>query len=129
VDTDRLVLNCAIVTFGSTVATSVAPAKWGGRGEFPPPRLLLGAGLSFFGLSILADLAPGIAGPLSAAMALTALTYYGIPVLDAAFNGTKPTNTRNGSDRDTTARQGSEYAGGPLPAPPSPTYPTPYMEE
>lgn len=93
---DKVVLTSALVTFGSTIAASTAPEKWGGKGEFPQPRLLLGSALAFFGMSILADLAPGIAGPLSAAMAITALTYYGIPILDAAFNGTKPTNTRQG---------------------------------
>jgi hypothetical protein len=38
-------------------------------------------------LSVLADFAPGISGPLSAAIAVTAVTYYGIPILDNWLTG------------------------------------------
>ena len=107
-DTDRLVLNCAVITLASTVGTSVAPSAWGGKGEFPHPRLLLGTGVAFFGLSILADFAPGVAGPLAAATAITALTYYGIPLLDAAFNGNKPTNQRRGVNPDPVVEETPE---------------------
>lgn len=82
-DSDRVVLTSMMVTVGSTVAASAAPAKFGGKGELPSPRLLIGTGLTYFGLSILADVAPGIASPLAAAIAITALTYYGIPVLNS----------------------------------------------
>lgn len=83
---DRVILTSMLVTVGSTVAFSAAPSKLGGKGELPAPRLLIGTGLTFFGLSILGDVAPGIAGPLAMAVALTAVTYYGIPVMDKYFN-------------------------------------------
>lgn len=82
---DKIVLTSAIVTISSTVAASAMPESAGGKGEFPHPRLLIGSGITFLGLSILADITPAIAGPVSAAIALTALTYYGIPVLEKQF--------------------------------------------
>lgn len=85
-DPDKAVLISAVLTLGSTVGATAAPEKWGGKGELPSPRLLIGTGLTFMGLSILADLAPSVAAPMSAAVALTAMMYYGIPVLDKAFN-------------------------------------------
>lgn len=87
-DSDKAVFNSALITLSSTVAASALPTKYGGKGELPRPRLLVGTGLTFLGLSILGDIAPGFAGPLSAAIALTALTYYGIPIADNYFKGT-----------------------------------------
>lgn len=84
---DKVVLSSCILTLGSTTATSLLPEKYGGQGELPSPKLLMGTSLAFFGLSMLADFAPTIAAPLSLAMAMTALTYYGIPVLDNWFQG------------------------------------------
>lgn len=85
VDTDKVILNSALVTIASTVGFSFAPESIGGNGEFPHPKLLIGTGLAFMGLSIIGDFAPGVAGPLSVAVALTAFTYYGLPVLDKVF--------------------------------------------
>jgi hypothetical protein len=82
---DKVVLTSAIVTVASTTAASVMPKSKGGHGQFPAPRLLVGTGLTYLGLSILADFAPAIASPLAMAIALTALTYYGIPVLEKTF--------------------------------------------
>ena len=82
VPADKIVLTSALITVGSTVAFSATPKKLGGKGELPSPRLLIGSGLTFFGLSIAADFVPKIAGPLSAAIAMTALTYYGLPILE-----------------------------------------------
>lgn len=84
-NTDTVILNSALVTIASTVGFSFAPKSYGGNGEFPAPKLLIGTGLAFMGLSILGDAAPGVAGPLSVAVAVTAFTYYGLPVLDKAF--------------------------------------------
>lgn len=86
---DRVVMTSALVTASSTVGFSAAPKKWGGEGEFPSPRLLVGAALTFFGLSVMAEFAPKVAGPLSVCIAVTAFTYYGMPVLNNAFNTTK----------------------------------------
>lgn len=83
--TDKLILTAGVVTLTSTTVAHVTPTKYGGRGTLPPPRLLIGTGLTFFGLSILGDLAPGVAGPLAASVAITALTYYGVPVMDNYF--------------------------------------------
>lgn len=85
---DKVVLTSAIVTLASTTAASAMPKHMGGHGQFPAPRLLIGTGITYLGLSILADLAPAIASPLATAIALTALTYYGIPILEKTF-GTK----------------------------------------
>jgi hypothetical protein len=84
--TERVILNSSLVTLASTVGFSIAPKKYGGNGELPPARLLIGTSLAFLGLSILGDIAPEIAKPLSAAVAITAVTYYGFPVLDNYFN-------------------------------------------
>jgi hypothetical protein len=84
-DTDKAILSSALVTLGSTVSASVLPTKYGGKGDLPAPRLLIGTGLTFFGLSLLGDAAPSIAGPLALAIAMTAFTYYGLPVLDNYF--------------------------------------------
>lgn len=84
-DTDKIILNSMLVTVASTVSASLAPASLGGHGQFPKPRLLIGTGVAYIGLGILGDVAPGIAGPLAIALALTALTYYGLPILDKTF--------------------------------------------
>lgn len=87
VPADRVVLTSAMLTLGSTVAASVAPKEVGGNGSLPSPKLLIGTSLAFIGLSMLADFAPHFAGPLSGAIAVTALTYYGIPLADNWMNG------------------------------------------
>jgi len=87
VPADRIVLTSAIITIGSTTAVSLLPKDVGGKGELPSPKLLFGSALTFMGLSFAADFAPQIAGPLAASIAITALTYYGIPILDNWFNG------------------------------------------
>lgn len=89
VDANKVVLTSMIVTVGSTVVFSAAPSSLGGKGELPHPRLLIGTGLTYFGLSILADVSPRVATPLAAAIAMTALTYYGIPVLNNYFGSPK----------------------------------------
>lgn len=78
---DKVVLTSGLVTIGSTVIFNITPESLGGKGSLPTPRLLIGTGVTYFGLSILADIAPGIASPLAAAIAVTALTYYGFPIL------------------------------------------------
>lgn len=85
-DPEKAVLTSAMVTLGSTVAASMLPETLGGKGEIPKPRLLFGTAIAFTGLSIFAEIQPSIAVPLSAAIAITALTYYGIPLLDNYFN-------------------------------------------
>jgi hypothetical protein len=82
---DKVVLTSALVTLASTTAASAMPQSAGGQGEFPHPRLLIGTGITYFGLSILADLAPAVSTPLSVILALTAVTYYGFPILEKQF--------------------------------------------
>lgn len=102
-DADKAVLTSMLVTLTSTTAASAMPTKYGGRGELPSTRLLFGTGLTFFGLSVMADIAPSIAGPLAACVAITALTYYGFPLIDNVFNeahspvGTPPTENPSGN--------------------------------
>lgn len=90
VPADRVVLTAGMVTFASTFSESVLPESLGGQGKMPSARLLFGTSLAFIGLSILADIAPGIASPLSVAVAFTALTYYGVPLMDNYFSGEQP---------------------------------------
>jgi hypothetical protein len=84
--TDGIIFTSAAVTLGSTVAASAMPADYGGQGELPAARLLIGTSLGFIGISIMSEFAPQVAVPLAAGIALTALTYYGIPILDNYFN-------------------------------------------
>jgi hypothetical protein len=89
VDSNSVIMSSAIVTLGSTTAASMLPKEYGGKGEIPSPKLLIGTSLSFLGLSILGGFAPQLANPLSIAMAFTALTYYGFPVLNKVFTEVK----------------------------------------
>lgn len=86
-DTDRIILTSAMVTVGSTVGTSILPEHYGGQGELPSFRLLIGSALTFTGLSMLGEFAPEPAAGLAAAIAITALTYYGIPLLEKYATG------------------------------------------
>lgn len=86
VPTDKIVFTSAMLTLGSTTAASLLPEQYGGQGSLPSARMLIGTSLSFIGLSMLGDFAPKIAGPLSASVAVTALTYWGIPILDNWMN-------------------------------------------
>jgi hypothetical protein len=79
---DNAVMTSAIVTISSTMAASILPDSLGGKGQLPPVRLMIGTGLTFFGLSILTDIEPSIGVPLAACIAFTAVTWYGIPVLE-----------------------------------------------
>jgi hypothetical protein len=89
-DSDKVVLTNALLTLGSTVATSVLPAEMGGQGALPSPKLLIGTGLTFFGLSVLVDIEPAVGVPLTWCVGLTALMWYGIPILDKSM-GVNPT--------------------------------------
>lgn len=89
VPADKIVFTSGMVTLTSTCAASLLPETYGGHGELPSVRLLVGTSFSFVGLGIMADFAPGFAGPLSVAIAITALTYYGIPLLDNYMAGDK----------------------------------------
>lgn len=83
---DGAILTSAMVTAGSTIGSAVLPKDKGGRDIGVSPRLLIGTGLTFTALSILGDFAPGVAVPLSVTIAITALMWYGIPVLETAMN-------------------------------------------
>lgn len=84
-DPDSAILTAATVTLGSTVAASAMPEKYGGKGKLPSARLLFGTAIAFVGLSMLGDSEPKIAIPLAASIAVTAATYYGIPIMEAYF--------------------------------------------
>lgn len=94
---DRVVLTSAILTIGSTTAASVLPVEMGGHGSLPKPRMVIGGALAFAGLSMLADVAPGVAKPLSVVMAFTAMTYYGVPLLNNWFGGIDRNNITPGN--------------------------------
>lgn len=88
-NTDKVILSSLMVTLASTTAASILPEKDGGQGSLPSTRLLIGTGLTYFGLSIMGDIAPSVAGPLAMAIGVTAVTYYGFPVLDNWINDAK----------------------------------------
>lgn len=92
----RIVLLSMVVTLGSTTGASFMPEKYCGRGELPSPRLLFGTALTYAGLSMLADFAPQIASGLAAGIALTSLTYYGLPVLEGTFTDKECKPVNNG---------------------------------
>jgi hypothetical protein len=85
VNTDHTILMAGLVTAGSTVGSAVLPIDKGGRDIGITPRLLIGTGLTFTALSVLGEFAPGVAVPLSVTIAITALMWYGIPVLEATM--------------------------------------------
>jgi hypothetical protein len=84
-NTDHAILMAGLVTAGSTVGSAVLPIDKGGRDIGITPRLLIGTGLTFTALSVLGEFAPGVAVPLSVTIAITALMWYGIPVLEATM--------------------------------------------
>lgn len=95
---DKVVLNCAVLTLGSTVAANVLPKGQGGQGKLPGARLLVGTSLTFIGLSMMADFAPNLASPLAILVATTAVVYYGIPVADNYFgHGHNPVGFKKGT--------------------------------
>lgn len=85
---DQAIIMSAAVTAGSVIGTAVYPPKGkdgktlAGHSVHLTPRLLIGTGLTFATLSFLGNVAPAIAVPLSASIALTAFMYFGIPVLE-----------------------------------------------
>jgi hypothetical protein len=85
-DTDTTIFGCAILTVGSTFAASILPADIGGQGGLPAPRIFFGSVLTFAGLSFLGAFAPAIAKGLAVGIALTAVTWYGVPLADNLFN-------------------------------------------
>jgi hypothetical protein len=85
-DTDKVVLTSSVITLTSTLAWSMLPESKGGKGELPSARLLIGSSMAFMGLSILGQFAPRITTGLSITMAITALTFYGVPIADGFFN-------------------------------------------
>lgn len=85
-NSDTVVLGSALLTLGSTTAASILPKEVGGQGALPGPRLLFGTALTFVGLSFLGSFAPAVGKGLAVAIALTAVTYYGVPLADNVFN-------------------------------------------
>jgi hypothetical protein len=81
-DSDKVIATSAFVTLGSTVAASILPENMGGQGKLPSPKLLIGTGLTFIGVSIVTDVAPSIGVPLATCVGLTALMWYGIPIIN-----------------------------------------------
>lgn len=80
VPTDKMILNCAVVTVVSTVGAKLYEK------EFPEPRLLIGTAFAFMGLGMMGDFAPGPARGFALCMAVAALTLNGFPILDQIFN-------------------------------------------
>ncbi len=82
-EANRLILISGTATFASVFFGQVAPKDVGGKGEFPKAKIFMGSAVAYFGLSAMAEIAPEVAGGLAAAIMVTALTQYGLPL---AFN-------------------------------------------
>lgn len=101
---DRAILTSGIITIASTTAASLMPANLGGKGELPSPKLYIGTGIAFFGISTLSQSAPKVAQYLSVGIALTAFTVYGSPLMANWIAGKlvqpvgTPINTPAGKD-------------------------------
>ena len=80
-DSDRVILTCTMVTLTSTTAAHFLPKSMGGKGEAPPVRMIFGSAITFTGLAMVGEFAPEVATGLSISLALTAMTYYGLPLL------------------------------------------------
>lgn len=78
---DRNILSAGVITVVSTTAAFVLPDSYGGKGGLPSIRVLIGTGITFAGLSMLADHAPAVAVPLAIGVAGTAFVFYGSPLL------------------------------------------------
>lgn len=115
---DNAILTSALITMGSTTAASVLPHKVNRSprgvecvgGGLPSFRMLIGQTLLFAGLGMLAPAAPKMAGMFSVLIAATAFTYYGSPVLQAAFSaegickpGTTVSQSSTGQPTPTTS--------------------------
>jgi len=85
----QAVLHAAIVTATATTAAHILPQSMGGKSELPSYKELFGVLLTFAGLGMLADNAPGVAVPLAITIATTAFVFYGIPIMDKTFNPAK----------------------------------------
>lgn len=92
---DATILTAAMLTLTSTTAASVLPhAKNNSpapcscvKGDLPSFKMLFGQALVFTGLGMIAPAAPKLASMFSLVVAFTALTYYGLPLLDDVFIG------------------------------------------
>lgn len=100
----KAVVYSAIFTTGFVTLNSMVPvpdnkavkAKYPelGQGVFPSMRTLIGLGVTFTTLSIAAEAAPELAGMFAVTIAVTALTFYGIPLLDTYFVQTDPNSRK-----------------------------------
>lgn len=77
----------AVVTVGAGVV-GIAILTAARHGQRPPARRILGAGIATFGLSALANGAPGIAGPLALLWGASALIVSGGPALSSIVKAT-----------------------------------------
>lgn len=76
----KIIMLAAIATFGLGFLNSFSSEQRKLHGDFPGPyhvRLFVGAGIVFVGLSALADVQPGIAGPFAALIGTTAFVAQG----------------------------------------------------
>lgn len=98
-------MTSAFITLGATTAASVLPEGQGGLGEWPSAKLLIGTAFTFTGLSMFSDFAPAPAAGLAGSIALTAMMFYGIPLLDNWFNGAHHKVQHTSTDRKPTPKK------------------------
>jgi hypothetical protein len=100
----KAVVYSAVLTTGMVTLNSMVPvpedkevkAKYPelGQGVFPSMRTLIGLGVTFTTLSLGAEFAPELAGMLAVTIFVTALTFYGIPLMDTYFVHVDPNSRK-----------------------------------
>lgn len=84
-DVSSTIITSTLLTSAIMVTSELAPESVGGKGEFPPVKLLLGLGVTTMGLALMGELAPDVAKWLSISIATTALFYSGAPMAEKYF--------------------------------------------
>lgn len=84
-DASSTIITSALLTSAIMVTSELAPESLGGKGEFPPVKLLLGLGVTTMGLALLGEVSPEVAKWLAISIATTALLYSGAPMAEKYF--------------------------------------------
>ena len=93
-DTDSTIITCSVLTAAVMVTSEFAPQSMGGKGEFPPVKLLLGLGVTTMGLALLGEIAPEVGKWLAICVATSAVLYSGAPMAEQYFAGDKKGKTK-----------------------------------
>lgn len=84
-EANKLILISGTTSLACVFFGKIIPPD-GSEASFPSPRIFAGAGITYFGLSLIAEAAPEVAGGLAMAIMLTAILEYGIPLVGVGFD-------------------------------------------